>query len=48
MTLAYGVLAAGGVCARVDGRVLDLSELDPLLAGDSLNPLMAAGRDFRR
>ncbi len=48
MSLAYGVLAAGGVCARVDGRVLDLSELDPLLAGDSLNPLMAAGPELRR
>ena len=25
MTLAYGVLAGGGVCARLDGRVLNLS-----------------------
>ena len=30
VTLAYGVLAGGGVCARVDGRVVDLSALDPL------------------
>ncbi|MEA2365190.1 MAG: hypothetical protein QOI32_702, partial [Thermoleophilaceae bacterium] len=24
MTLAYGVLSGGGVCARVDGVVVDL------------------------
>ena len=48
MTLAYGVLAGGGVCARVDGRVLDLSALDPVLEAGSLNPVMAAGREFRR
>jgi fumarylacetoacetase len=47
MSLAYGVLAEGGVCARVGGRVLDLSALDPILDSDSLNPLMAAGPDFR-
>jgi fumarylacetoacetase len=48
VTLAYGVLAGGGVCARVDGRVLDLSALDPVLDAGSLNPLMAAGPEFRR
>jgi fumarylacetoacetase len=48
MTLAYGVLAGGGVCARLDGRVLDLSALDPALDAGSLNPFMAAGREFRR
>ena len=31
VTLAYGVLRGGGVCARVDGRVLDLSALDEAL-----------------
>jgi fumarylacetoacetase len=48
VTLAYGVLAAGGVCARVDGRVLDLSELDEVLAAASLNAFMARGPEFRR
>ena len=48
MTLAYGVLAGGGVCARVDGRVLDLSELDEVLAAASLNAFMARGPEFRR
>ena len=48
MTLAYGVLAGGGVCARVGERVLDLSELDEALAGSSLNAFMARGPDFRR
>jgi fumarylacetoacetase len=37
VTLAYGVLAGGGLCARADGRVVDLSEeagsLDELMAG---------------
>ena len=47
MTLAYGVLRGGGVCARVDGgRVLDLSELDPVFASSSLNRFMARGREF--
>ncbi len=46
MTLAYGVLRGGGVCARVDGRVLDLSALDEALAGPSLNALMARGPGF--
>ena len=48
MTLAYGVLAGGGVCARVDGRVLDLSELDEVLDAASLNAFMARGPVFRR
>jgi fumarylacetoacetase len=46
MTLAYGVLRGGGVCARSDGAVLDLSELDPVFAAPSLGPLMASGPDF--
>jgi fumarylacetoacetase len=48
VSLAYGVLAGGGVCARVDGRVLDLSELDEVLAAASLNAFMARGPEFRR
>src|SRR5262245_28847601 len=43
MTLAWGVLSGGGVCARVDGRVIDMRGLDPLLNAASLNPPMAAG-----
>jgi len=47
VTLAYGVLRGGGVCARVeDGRVLDLSALDPVFASSSLNAFMARGREF--
>jgi fumarylacetoacetase len=48
VTLAFGVLGGGGVCARVDGRVLDLSEVDPVFASSSLNPFMARGREFWR
>jgi fumarylacetoacetase len=48
VTLAYGVLAGGGVCARVDGRVLDLSALDPVFGERSLNPFMARGPEFWR
>jgi len=48
MTLAFGVLREGGVCARVDGAVVDLSGLDPVLAADSLNPFMAAGPEVWR
>ncbi len=48
MTLAYGVLRGGGVCARVDGRVLDLRALDPVLDTPSLNALMAAGPEVWR
>ena len=46
MTLAYGVLADGGVCARIDGRVVDLSGLDPVFDSASLNGFMARGPDF--
>jgi fumarylacetoacetase len=47
MTLAYGVLTDGGVCARVGGRVFDLSGLDEPLAERSLNAFMARGREYR-
>jgi fumarylacetoacetase len=40
VTLAYGLLAGGGLCARVGERVLDLSGV----AG-SLDDLLARGRD---
>jgi fumarylacetoacetase len=46
VTLAYGVLRDGGVCARVDGRVVDLSGLDPVFDARSLNGFMARGPDF--
>jgi fumarylacetoacetase len=46
VTLAYGVLDGGGVCARLEGRVLDLSGLDEVLARPSLNAFMARGRAF--
>jgi fumarylacetoacetase len=48
VTLAYGVLAGGGVCARVHGRLLDLRELDEVLDAPSLNAFMARGPEFRR
>ncbi|HYN90637.1 MAG TPA: fumarylacetoacetase [Thermoleophilaceae bacterium] len=48
MSLAYGVLRDGGVCARVDGRVVELSALDPNFDAHSLNPFMAAGPDAWR
>ena len=48
MTLAYGVLAGGGVCARLDGRVLDLRPLDQVFDAPSLNAFMARGPDFWR
>jgi fumarylacetoacetase len=48
VTLAYGVLAGGGVCARVDGRVVDLRPLDSIFEGTSLNALMAAGPEVWR
>jgi fumarylacetoacetase len=48
MTLAYGVLAGGGVCARVDGAVVDLSGLDPMFDSGSLNAFMAAGPEAWR
>jgi fumarylacetoacetase len=40
VTLAYGVLAGGGLCARADGRVRDLSG-----EAASLDELMARGPD---
>ena len=43
MTLAYGVLRDGGVCARVDGRVVDLRGVNPVFDAASLNALMEAG-----
>jgi fumarylacetoacetase len=46
LTLAFGVLRGGGVCARLDGRAVDLSGLDPVLASSSLNAFMARGRAF--
>ena len=46
MTLAYGVLRDGGVCARVDGRAVDLSGLDPVFDSSSLNGFMARGPEF--
>jgi fumarylacetoacetase len=48
MTLAYGVLRGGGVVARVNGGVVDLSGLDPALEGSSLNAFMGAGPDVWR
>jgi fumarylacetoacetase len=48
MTLAYGVLRGGGVVARVDDRVVDLSGLDPMFDSPSLNALMAAGPEMWR
>jgi len=43
VTLAYGVLRGGGVCARVEGRAVDLRGLDPIFDAPSLNAFMAAG-----
>ena len=48
MTLAYGVLRDGGVCARVGDSVVDLSGLDPVFAEPSLNAFMAKGPEFWR
>ncbi len=48
MTLAYGVLRGGGVCARVDDQVVDLSHLDPVFDASSLNAFMAAGPEVWR
>ncbi len=48
MTLAFGVLRGGGLCARVDGTVVDLRGLDPLFDSPSLNAFMAAGPDVWR
>ena len=48
MTLAWGVLRDGGVCARIDGRVVDMRGVDPVFDAPSLNPLMAAGLEVWR
>ena len=48
MTLAWGALRGGGVCARVDGRVLDMRGLDPVFDAPSLNALMEAGPETWR
>jgi fumarylacetoacetase len=48
VTFAFGVLRGGGVCARVDGTVVDLRGLDPMFDQPSLNRLMAAGPDAWR
>jgi fumarylacetoacetase len=48
MTLAWGVLREGGVCARVDGRVLDMRGLDRVFDAPSLNALMEAGPETWR
>ena len=48
MTFAYGVLSGGGVCARVEGKVIDLSPLGPPFDAPSLNALMGAGPDVWR
>jgi fumarylacetoacetase len=47
--IAYGVFREGGVCARVDGRVLDLQPLgDDAFAADALNTFIARGPSFWR
>ena len=47
--IAYGVFREGGVCASVDGRVLDLRPLgEDALAAKSLNAFMARGPGFWR
>ena len=46
MTLAYGVLEGGGVCARVEGGVVDLAALDPCFGEPSLNAFMSRGPEF--
>jgi fumarylacetoacetase len=48
VTLAWGVLRGGGVCARVDGRVVDLRGVDPVFDAPSLNALMASGPEVWR
>jgi fumarylacetoacetase len=48
MTLAWGVLREGGVCARVDGRVLDMRGVNPVFDAPSLNALMEAGPETWR
>ena len=46
MTLAYGVRRGGGVCARLEGRIVLLAALDPVFQAGSLNPFMARGPEF--
>jgi fumarylacetoacetase len=46
VSLAYGVLRGGGVCARVGDRVVDLSELDPVFAASSLNAFIERGPEL--
>jgi fumarylacetoacetase len=48
VTLAYGVLRGGGVCARVDGRVVDLRGADTVFDAPSLNALMSGGPEVWR
>jgi fumarylacetoacetase len=48
VTLAYGVLRGGGVCARVGDQVVDLSGLDPVFDAPSLNAFVAAGPEVWR
>jgi fumarylacetoacetase len=48
VTLAWGVLRGGGVCARVDGRVLDLRGIDRVFDAPPLNALMAGGPEAWR
>jgi fumarylacetoacetase len=48
MTLAYGVLRGGGVCARVDGQIVDLRGLDTVFDAPSLNAFMAVGPEVWR
>ena len=48
MTLAFGVLSGGGVCARVDDAVVELSGLDPIFDAPTLNRFMAAGPEAWR
>jgi fumarylacetoacetase len=48
MTFAWGVLRGGGVCARVDGRLIDLGTVDQVFEAPSLNALMEAGPEVWR
>jgi len=48
MTFAFGMLRGGGVCARVDGRVVDLRGVDPVFDAPSLNALMEVGPEVWR
>jgi fumarylacetoacetase len=48
VTFAWGVLHGGGVCAQVDGRVVDLRGVDPVFDAPSLNALMASGPEVWR